>query len=109
MSNAFSLPKWMTSVKKLYNTRSGGGMQPLDIALVFALTIREYNSANEIRRTAHRLVPYVCLEHRPNMKRLSRETDDEKVFEAALKIINRVCEFLSINSDQEFKRDGRNG
>lgn len=53
-----------------------------------------HDSADHLRRLAHRLVDKVCLEHQPNMKRLAREPDDAKVFDAALKIINRVCDLL---------------
>lgn len=45
-SGVVSLPSWMTSVKKLYNTRSGGQYRPEDVALVFALSLRTHNSAD---------------------------------------------------------------
>lgn len=102
-SGVVSLPSWMTSVKKLYNTRSGGQYRPEDVALVFALSLRTHNSADELRKLAWRLVDKVCLEHQPNMKRLSREPDDEKVFDAALRIINRVCDLLNCGPG-EFER-----
>jgi hypothetical protein len=105
-SGVVALPSWMTSVRKLYNTRSGGQYQPSDVALSFALSLRAHDSADELRALAHRLVDKVCLEHQPNMKRLSREPDDAKVFDAALKIINRVCDLLDFGSDTEFVRNG---
>jgi hypothetical protein len=102
-SGVVTLPSWMTSVKKLYNTRSGGQYRPEDVALVFALSLRTHNSADELRKLAWRLVDKVCLEHQPNMKRLSREPDDAKVFDAALRIINQVCDLLNCGPG-EFER-----
>ncbi len=96
----------MTVVKKLYNTRSGGQYTAEDVALRFALSLREHDSADELRSLARRLVDNVCLEHQPNMKRLSREPDDAKVFDAALKIINRVCDLLGYGTGTEFVRNG---
>jgi hypothetical protein len=105
-SGVVTLPSWMTSVKKLYNTRSGGQYRPDDVALVFALSLRRYDSADALRALARRLVDKVCLEHQPNMKRLSREPDDAKVFDAALKIINRVCDLLEYEPGTAFVRNG---
>jgi len=105
-SGVVTLPSWMRSVKKLYNTRSGGQYQPDDVALAFALSLRFHDSANELRSLARRLVDKVCLEHQPNMKRLSREPDDAKVFDAALRIINRVCDLLNYEPGTAFVRNG---
>lgn len=105
-SGVVTLPSWMRSVKKLYNTRSGGQYQPDDVALAFALSLRFHDSADELRSLARRLVDKVCLEHQPNMKRLSREPDDAKVFDAALRIINRVCDLLNYEPDTAFVRNG---
>ena len=93
-------------VRKLYITRSGGQYRPDDVALAFALSLREYDSADHLRRLARRLVDKVCMEHQPNMKRLAREPDDAKVFDAALKIINRVCDLLDIGPGATFVRNG---
>lgn len=106
VSGVVTLPSWMKSVKKLYNTRSGGQYRPDDVALAFAVSLRIYDSADQLRALARRLVDKVCLEHQPNMNRLSREPDDAKVFDAALKIINRVCHLLDVGSDTEFVRNG---
>lgn len=106
VSEVVTLPSWMKSVKKLYNTRSGGQYRPDDVALAFAVSLRMYDSADQLRALARRLVEKVCLERQPNMKRLSREPDDAKVFDAALKIINRVCKLLDVGSDTEFVRNG---
>ena len=106
VSGVVTLPSWMTSVRKLYNTRSGGQYHPEDVALAFALSLRIHGSADALRSLARRLVDQVCLEHQPNMKRLSREPDDAKVFDAALKIINRVCDLLDIGFGTEFVMDG---
>lgn len=106
-SGVVTLPAWMNRpVKKLYNTRSGGQYQPDDVALAFALSLRMHDSADHLRRLARRLVDKVCLEHQPNMKRLAREPDDAKVFDAALKIINRVCDLLDIGPGTRFVRNG---
>lgn len=93
-------------VRKLYITRSGGQYRPDDVALAFALSLRFDDSADEIRSLARRLVDKVCLEHQPNLKRLAREPDDAKVFDAALKIINRVCDLLDIGPGTRFVRNG---
>lgn len=93
-------------VRKLYITRSGGQYRPDDVALAFALSLRVHDSADHLRRLARRLVDKVCLEHQPNMKRLSREPDDAKVFDAALKIINRVCDLLEYAPGTRFVRNG---
>ena len=93
-------------VRKLYITRSGGQYRPDDVALAFALSLRFDDSADAIRSLARRLVDKVCLEHQPNLKRLSREPDDAKVFDAALKIINRVCDLLDIGPGTRFVRNG---
>lgn len=93
-------------VRKLYITRSGGQYRPDDVALAFALSLRMHDNADHLRRMARRLVEKVCLEHQPNMKRLAREPDDAKVFDAALKIINRVCDLLDIGPGTSFVRNG---
>ncbi|WP_409268272.1 hypothetical protein [Pseudomonas sp. KCJK9044] len=93
-------------VRKLYITRSGGQYRPDDVALAFALSLRVHDSADHLRRLVRRLVDKVCLEHQPNMKRLAREPDDAKVFDAALKIINRVCDLLDIGPGTRFVRNG---
>lgn len=106
-SGVVSLPAWLNRpVKKLYNTRSGGQYRPDDVALAFALSLRVHDSADHLRRLARRLVDKVCLEHQPNMKRLAREPDDAKVFDAALKIINRVCDLLEFAPGTSFVRNG---
>lgn len=105
-SGVVTLPSWMRSVKKLYNTRSGGQYRPEDVALAFALSLRFHDSADELRTLAWRLVDRVCLEHQPNMKRLAREPDDDKVFDAALKIVNRVCDLLGCAPGTSFVRNG---
>lgn len=106
LMGAITLPSWMNAVKKHYITRSGGQYQPEDVALAFALSLRCHDSADELRALALRLVSKVCLEHQPNMKRLGREPDDAKVFDAALKIINRVCDLMGYAPGREFKRNG---
>lgn len=93
-------------VRKLYITRSGGQYRPDDVALSFALSLRFDDSADALRSLARRLVDKVCLEHQPNLKRLSREPDDAKVFDAALKIIKRVCDLLEIGPGTRFVRNG---
>lgn len=93
-------------VRKLYITRSGGQYRPDDVALAFALSLRVHDSADHLRRLARRLVDKVCLEHQPNMKRLAREPDDAMVFDAALKIINRVCDLLEYAPGTRFVRNG---
>lgn len=93
-------------VRKLYITRSGGQYRPDDVALAFALSLKFHDSADELRKLARRLVDKVCLEHQPNLKRLAREPDDAKVFDAALKIINRVCDLLDIGPGATFVRNG---
>ena len=93
-------------VRKLYITRSGGQYRPDDVAVAFALSLKFHDSADELRKLARRLVDKVCLEHQPNLKRLSREPDDAKVFDAALKIINRVCDLLDIGPGTRFVRNG---
>lgn len=96
----------LKAVRKLYITRSGGQYRPDDVALAFALSLRVHDSADHLRRLARRLVDKVCLEHQPYMKRLAREPDDAKVFDAALKIINRVCYLLDISPGTRFVRNG---
>lgn len=105
-SGVVTLPSWMRSVKKLYNTRSGGQYRPEDVALAFALSLRFHDSADHLRRLARHLVDKVCLEHQLNMKRLVREPDDAKVFDAALKIINLVCDLLEYAPGTRFVRNG---
>lgn len=105
-SGVVTLPHWMKSVKKLYNTRSGGKYQPEDVALSFALSLRNHDSADELRALAHRLVDKVCLESQPSMRRLARERDDALVFDAALRIINRVCDLMGYGPGTQFKRNG---
>lgn len=93
-------------VRKLYITRSGGRYQPDDVAVAFALSLRIYDSADHLRRLARRLVDKVCREHQPSMKLLYREQGDEKVFEVALRIINRVCDLQGYVPGRRFVRNG---
>lgn len=106
-SGVVTLPSWMNRpVKKLYITRSGGQYRPEEVALAFALSLRFHDSADELRALARRLAEKVCLEHQPNMKRLAREPDDAKVFDAALKIVNRVCDLMNYGPGTAFVRNG---
>ena len=106
-SGVVRLPSWLKSpVKKLYNTRSGGQYRPDDVALAFALSLRFHDSADHLRSLARRLVDKVCLEHQPSMKLLAREKDDAKVFDAALRIVNRVCDLLEYAPGTQFVRNG---
>ena len=106
-SGVVTLPAWMNRpVKKLYNTRSGGQYRPDDVALAFALSLRLNDSADHLRKLARRLVDKVCLEHQPNMKRLAREPDDAKVFDVALRILNRVCDLQGYVPGRRFVRNG---
>lgn len=102
MSNIITLPKWMTSVKKLYNTVTGGDYQPHDVALAFALTFRLHGTADALRQTARNLVDNVCRQHKPNMKRLYNEPDDAKVWDAAEKIVNRVTDMMGVCKGEPF-------
>lgn len=99
--NRVSQPK----VKRSYITQSGGQWHPGDIALAFALVIREHDSADALRQLARRLVDKVCLEHQPNMKLLSRTQDDQAVWAKALRIVNRVCEMWKILPTVPFPRN----
>ena len=88
-----------------YITRSGAMWGPDMVALCFALAIRHHDDhAAAIRATARRLVPLVCMEHQPNMKKLARGTDidDANTVSCALAIINRVCEVKGIRPDVPF-------
>lgn len=102
-SGAITLPTWMSRKPKQYITRSGGQYTPDDIALRFALCLRIHGTADALRQTARALVPHVCMEHQPNLKLLSRTMDDQKVFTAALNIINRVCDLLGIAPEVQFQ------
>lgn len=102
MPNIFTLPKFVQHFAGKYITRSGGDLTPDDIAVRMALSLDIHNSPQKIRELAATLVPLVCLEHQPNMKRLSREPDDAKVIDATLKIINRVCDLMGIYPGEEF-------
>lgn len=106
LSGVVTLPSWMASVRKLYNTRSGGQYQPEDVALAFALSLRIHDSADQLRALARRLVDEVCMESQPNMRRLGREQNDALVFDAALKIVNRVCDLQGFGTGTEFVRNG---
>ena len=105
-SGVVTLPSWMKSVKKHYITHSGGQYRPDEVALAFALSLRIHDSADELRSLAWRLVDKVCMEHQPNLRRLAREKDDALVFDAALRIVNRVCDMLRNEPGTEFLRNG---
>lgn len=105
MSAIIALPQWLSAPRKTYITRSGGKYTPDDVALRFAIVLRLYDTADSIRTVARNLVDKVCLEHQPNMKRLAREPDDAKVFDAAIKIVSRVCEMLRIGGPGAFLRN----
>lgn len=104
-SGVATLPSWMTSVKKLYNTKSGGNYSPEDVALAFALSLRIHNDADELRALARNLVGKVCLERQPNMRKLAREKNDELAFDVALRIVNRVCDLKRIGAGSQFLRN----
>lgn len=96
--------KWKPPPKRLYITKSGGKYTPDDIALRFAISLRLYDSADALRKVARNLVDKVCFEHQPNMKRLWRESSDEKVFTAVLNIVSRVCDMLGCGEPGPFER-----
>ena len=95
MGNVITLPSWLNAVKKVYNTKTGGDMTPVDVALAFALTIRLYGTADALRKTARNITDKVCRQQKPGMKRLSKAPDDV-VWEATSKIVNRVTDMLKI-------------
>lgn len=90
-SNVIAVPAYVAK-KRVYVTSSGGKWHPGDIALAFAMCARLNDSADELRKTAWRIVEKVCLESQPNMRKLAREKDDAKVWNAALKLIDRSFE-----------------
>lgn len=73
-SGVVTLPGYLSIPKRRYITRSGGKWGPETVALCFALAMREHGTHEAIRATARRLVPLVCLENQPNMKKLARGT-----------------------------------
>lgn len=103
-SGVVVIPGYLTK-KRVYVTSTGGTWHPGDVALAFALCIRAHDSADAIRKLARNLVDKVCREHQPNMKLLSRTMDDEKVWNAAMKIVNRVCEMWRIEPETPFLRN----
>ncbi|MNO13129.1 hypothetical protein D3C76_27550 [compost metagenome] len=101
MGTVITLPAWMKSVKKLYNTTTGGTMTPVDVALAFALTIRLHGTTDALRKTAWNITDKVCRQQKPGMKRLAKSSDDDVVWEATTKIVNRVTDMLNIFPGQE--------
>lgn len=97
-SNVITLPRYVAK-KRVYVTKTGGQWHPGDVALAFALCIRFHDSADAIRQLARRLADKVCREHQPNMRLLSRTTDDTAVWQAALNIITRVAEMWRLGPE----------
>lgn len=102
MPNPIALPQWMKTIARKYVTKTEGTVTPDDVALRMALSLDMHNSPQKIRELAAMLVPLVPRESQPNMKRLSREPDDALVIDAALKIINRVCDAMGIYPGENF-------
>lgn len=94
MNQPITLPAWLSRPAKRYITNNRDYLRPDEIALLFALSMRFHNSADELRGLARRIAPKVCREQQPNMKLLSRMQDDAKVFAACKNIVNRVCDLL---------------
>jgi hypothetical protein len=104
MKKPMTLPSWMTKViKPGHITQSS--MDAGHLVLLLALSLRLHDSADEIRDLCRRVQPQVPMGMVPNMKRLAREPDDEKVFEAALLIINKGCMKMGIAPDVVFVRN----
>lgn len=99
-----TLPSWMTKVIRpghITQSSMDGG----HLVLLMALSLRIHDSADEIRALCRRVMNDVPMGMQPNMKRLAREKDDEKVFAAAIQIINRGCNTMGILPDVVFVRN----
>ena len=103
MANPINLPKWLSTVKSGHVTSSS--MDAGHLVLLMALSLRIHDSADEIRALCRRVMPDVPAGMIPNMKRLAREPDDEKVFAAVLMIINKGCIKMNILPDVVFVRN----
>lgn len=104
MNKPMTLPNWMTKViKPGHITRST--MDAGHLVLLLALSLRLHDSADHIRDLCRRVLSEVPMGMQPNMKRLAREPDDEKVFAAALLIINKGCLKMNIAPDVVFVRN----
>ncbi|MND20835.1 hypothetical protein D3C76_48270 [compost metagenome] len=94
--NVITLPRW------LMNTRTMQ-LSSVDVVLIFALSLRNHGTADAIRSTAARIRDKVCMEHRPKMRLLAKTTDDAKVMQAAMNIVQRATDQLGIHPGVEFK------
>lgn len=89
MSRGVVMPRW------LMNTRTME-LSSVDVVLVFALVLSIHGTPDAVRETALRMRNKVCMEHQPKMKLLARTTDDEKVMQAAINIVQRATDQLGI-------------
>ena len=107
VSGVVTLPGYLSKPKRRYITRSGGKWGPETVALCFALSLRIHGTHDAIRATARRLVPLVCLENQPNMKKLARGDDinERQTILCALMIVNRVCDLTGVLPGVEFKEN----
>ncbi len=120
-SNVLPVPKAFAGLaKRRYITRTGPMMQPLDVCLRMALSLRHHGTAEAVRTLARKLVDQVCAEQKPRLKELARRptnewerqrnpnvllngVPDELVIPTAIKMIERYCYLAGLRPDEPFE------
>lgn len=112
-TNVVPLPRFVAGLNRKYITKTGDMLQPLDVALGLALSVRLHGTVDAARATARRMAQKVCMEHRPRLTALSRRPTnveqhrrdpgvklngvlDEDVLWVARRIIERVSDALGV-------------
>ena len=120
-SNVLPVPKAFAGLaKRRYVTRTGPMMQPLDVCLRMALSLRHHGTAEAVRTLARKLVDQVCAEQKPRLKELARRptnewerqrnpnvllngVPDELVIPTAIKMVERYCYLAGLRPDEPFE------
>lgn len=120
-SNVLPVPKAFAGLaKRRYITRTGPMMQPLDVCLRMALSLRHHGTAEAVRTLARKLVDQVCAEQKPRLKELARRptnewerqrnpnvllngVPDELVIPTAIKMVERYCYLAGLRPDEPFE------
>lgn len=94
MSNVITLPRWLArTANRKYKA--------MDVALVFALSLREHGTGAAIKRAAHSMRDSVMMELRPKLSALTRLNDDQALV-IGVKVVEDMCAFFGLDDGEPF-------
>lgn len=75
-------------------------LNPMDVVVVMALTLKFHGTADALRAAARRIRNRAPYEHRPKLKALANLQDDARVKACAWQLLDRTCELIGCEDDE---------